>query len=238
MTRGFSSELDKAESRDTELTVGPVMMSCILGGLVGLCCICFAIGYAVGHRSAAEPVNASIARPTGSQASIQASGSAAKPAAAAQMPPQPAPAPVADPAADTSSQDAAVQDEQRGASANPSSSPATQPQMTPASESQVRTALSTQSSASQTGQSAPEAKVQPALSRIPGWMVQVAAVSHPEDAEVLVSALRKRGYPVSVRHEVSDNLVHVRVGPFAVRNDANAMQQKLLSDGYNALVQP
>jgi cell division septation protein DedD len=69
-------------------------------------------------------------------------------------------------------------------------------------------------------------------------MVQIAAVSHQEDAQVLVSALRKRGYAVTVRRLPSDSLLHVQVGPFANHNEAYAMRQKLLSDGYNAIVQP
>jgi DedD protein len=67
--------------------------------------------------------------------------------------------------------------------------------------------------------------------------VQIAAVSHPEDAQVLVNALRKRGYTVAARREAGDNLVHVQTGPFVSRNDANAMRQKLLNDGYNAIVE-
>jgi cell division septation protein DedD len=69
-------------------------------------------------------------------------------------------------------------------------------------------------------------------------MVQIAAVSNPEDAEVLVAALRRRGYAVSARREVADGLIHVRIGPFNNRNDANQWRQKLLNDGYNAILQP
>jgi cell division septation protein DedD len=69
-------------------------------------------------------------------------------------------------------------------------------------------------------------------------MVQIAAVSHPEDADVLVSALRKHGYAVAVHRDPADALIHVQVGPFASRTDAAAMRQKLLNDGYNAIVQP
>lgn len=69
-------------------------------------------------------------------------------------------------------------------------------------------------------------------------MVQIAAVTHPEDAEVLVNALRRRGYAVTARREVNDGLIHVRVGPFSNRNDANQWRQKLLNDGYNAILQP
>lgn len=69
-------------------------------------------------------------------------------------------------------------------------------------------------------------------------MVQVAAVSHAEDASVLMNALRKRGYAVMERRGFSDNLIHVQIGPFANRNDALAISQKLLGDGYNAVVLP
>jgi cell division septation protein DedD len=92
------------------------------------------------------------------------------------------------------------------------------------------------------GKQATNSQVHPALgatagSQVKGWMVQIAAVSHSEDAQVLVDALRKRGYEVTARREVSDNLIHVQTGPFVNRNDANAMRQKLLNDGYNAVVE-
>ena len=72
----------------------------------------------------------------------------------------------------------------------------------------------------------------------PALMVQIAAVSHQEDADVLAGALRKRGYTVNVGRDRGDGLIHVRIGPFTSRNDANAARQKLLNDGYNASVQP
>lgn len=69
-------------------------------------------------------------------------------------------------------------------------------------------------------------------------MVQVAAVSHEEDADVLVNALRKRGYAVSSQRQATDGLIHVRIGPFATREEATRMARRLLDDGYNAMVQP
>jgi cell division septation protein DedD len=69
-------------------------------------------------------------------------------------------------------------------------------------------------------------------------MVQIAAVSHQEDADVLVNALRKRGYAVSVSQDANDGLLHVRVGPFTSRDEAARWRQKLLNDGYNAILQP
>jgi cell division septation protein DedD len=69
-------------------------------------------------------------------------------------------------------------------------------------------------------------------------MVHIASVSHQEDADVLVDALRKRGYAVAVRRDPTDDMFHVQVGPFSSLNDANATRQKLLNDGYNASVEP
>jgi cell division septation protein DedD len=69
-------------------------------------------------------------------------------------------------------------------------------------------------------------------------MVQIAAVSHQEDANALVSALRQHGYTVSVRNEPQDKLLHVQVGPFPTRDAAKATRAKLLADGYNAILKP
>lgn len=69
-------------------------------------------------------------------------------------------------------------------------------------------------------------------------MVQIAAVSHQEDADVLVNALRSRGYAVAARREAVDGMIHVRIGPFSSRDAANHWRLKLLGDGYNAVVQP
>jgi DedD protein len=67
-------------------------------------------------------------------------------------------------------------------------------------------------------------------------MVQIAAVSHQEDADLLLAALKKRGYPVFVRQEPTDHLLHIQVGPFATRKDAETMRQRLQTDGYNAIL--
>ena len=73
------------------------------------------------------------------------------------------------------------------------------------------------------------------LSNTGTFVVQVAAVSHQEDADLLVGALHSKGYSVSA-HPGPDNLVHIQVGPFNSRKEAESMRQQLLSDGYNAIV--
>ena len=75
--------------------------------------------------------------------------------------------------------------------------------------------------------------VQPA----PALMVQIATVTHQEDADVLISALRKRGFEPTVSSG-DDGQLHVRIGPFNSLSEANAMREKLTNDGYNAVVQP
>jgi cell division septation protein DedD len=69
-------------------------------------------------------------------------------------------------------------------------------------------------------------------------MVQIAAVTHADDANVLVNALRKRGFDATAQRMPSDGLVHVRIGPFATHDEANRMCTRLLNGGYNAMVQP
>lgn len=69
------------------------------------------------------------------------------------------------------------------------------------------------------------------------YMVQVAAVSKQEDAEILVNALRKKQYPVlMVANVPGDSLFHVQVGPFSDPKEAEAMRSRLAGDGYNAIV--
>jgi cell division septation protein DedD len=72
----------------------------------------------------------------------------------------------------------------------------------------------------------------------PALMVQIATVSHQEDADVLVGALRKRGFEATVSRDAADGQLHVRIGPFNSLSEANAMREKLTNDGYNAVVQP
>jgi cell division septation protein DedD len=69
------------------------------------------------------------------------------------------------------------------------------------------------------------------------FMVQIAAVARPEDADVLVHALRRLKYTVTAEHEGADNLFHVRMGPFATRREADEWRTLLANDGYNAVVQ-
>lgn len=67
-------------------------------------------------------------------------------------------------------------------------------------------------------------------------VVQVAAVSREGDAAMLMTALKRKGYNAAIRQVAQDKLLHVQIGPFATKKDAEAMRQRLISDGYNAIV--
>ncbi len=66
--------------------------------------------------------------------------------------------------------------------------------------------------------------------------VQIAAVSRKEDADLLLTALKRRGYTGQVRPQPADKLLHIQVGPFGTRKDAEAMRQRLIIDGYNPII--
>jgi DedD protein len=214
MPRSFAEEEFDQDlpRRDREITLGPAMLLAIFCGLVLLCGLCFGVGYTEGRRSGQHSITITRSA-SGQTLTSQAGGSLQKPPAKGTIP--------------SASPQQAVPVTRAGASdANPSGNALTSYAPVPSgapgqgSEWQVRPAL-------------PASNSQGA-----GLMVQIAAVSHVEDANVLMNALKRRGYAVIARREPADNLIHVQIGPFASRSDANAMSARLLGDGYNAVVMP
>jgi DedD protein len=116
------------------------------------------------------------------------------------------------------------------------------PAPSPAASDASTTKPADQSAALSSGSKAPDASnPQPTGDEIKNgaassYMVQVAAVSKSEDAEILVSSLRKKQYPVFIANAPGDPLFHVQVGPFSDKKDAEAMRARLSGDGYNAIV--
>jgi len=220
--------------RDTELTLGSGMLLGVFFGLVLICGLCFGMGYALGARGSKGPVFQSQPPAAGPAPQMPGDSFQGKPSAAAQPPTQQQTA--------TSVQPAPVQGAAPGTTA---ATPATSqtPIQTPTQAPNdggwqaVQPAMPGAPGGTQTVQPAANS-VQPAMPSQNSLMVQIAAVSDAEDASVLVGALRKRGYSVSANRNPADNLIHVCIGPFSNRNDANAMRQKLLNDGYNAIVLP
>ncbi|MGB6690449.1 MAG: SPOR domain-containing protein [Terracidiphilus sp.] len=226
-------EIDETgRGHETEITLGATGLLAICFGLILICGLFFGLGYAAGHRAPVAMVGGpQTASNAGSLA--MAAGNQPKPSAA----PQPA---IAQPAsADASAQTPPSADPDGDVIANPASATAGQavaPQAAnPSAPNQwtVKPAMPTQPTQPSTAP-VTAAPVAPALR----LMVQIAAVSHAEDASVLTNALLRRGYAVTARRDPTDNLIHVQVGPFNNVNDANAMRLKLLNDGYNAIVEP
>ena len=231
------NELKRAQARrDRELTLGTGSLLLILFGLIVVCGLCFGLGYSVGHRSGPEV--APDEQTPGGQGSSAAKVSPAKPLATAQnaIPPtdQSMPESASQPGVTNAPQSSAAATTP-GVGAQGSAQQSAPASQMPASQPQVRPALAAEPAVQQiTSASSALPAVPPAVP----LMVQIAAVSHEEDAAVLVSALRKHGYAVSAQRNAADGLIHVRIGPFNDRNEANRWRLKLLNDGYNAMIQP
>lgn len=208
--------------RDTELTLGPVLLTGIGVGLLGICGVCFVGGYAAGRRA---PIVEVKPAPTAivPVAAGAGSGAAAKPSATQGMMPVPCATPsTGSMAASASGQSNPI--EQVGTAAMVAAPAVATPASQTVNQPLVHPALPAQTYST------------PAASMPSGTMVEVAIVSQQQDADVLVNALRKRGYAAQVRRAMGEQMLHVQVGPFANRNDAIATRQRLLNDGYNAVV--
>ncbi len=188
---------------DKEVTLGPMVLTAMGLSLLVICCICFLAGYAVGHR--AEPSKSSNTTASSSgrtatellvqdQATHPGTGS---PISAAHTRP--------DETAGSLTPIAAAQE------------PAPPPPAaeTPDAESPAEKSASTQP--------AVHTAIPQNTAQAGSWVVQVAAVEESADADVLIGALRQRGYSVSARHGAGDNLIHVQVGPFTSRSDADSL---------------
>lgn len=247
-----------AARRDAELTLGAGTLLGIFFGLVLLCGLCFGLGYEVGRGG----VPSQITLPPGTPAKPETpANSAAKPQAAQQAAAEPT-ADTTETATAQAPDNVTAQAAPALAHTEPSKPmpPAPQPAK-PAQQPQIKIVQAAPQAAKPVKTPAPQTvrqAAQPPLQSYPQQkqtnaaytpngssygstgagqlMVQIAAVSNPEDGDVLVSALRKRGYSVSARRE-PDSLIHVRIGPFTSRDEANRWRQKLLNDGYNAQVQ-
>jgi DedD protein len=195
--------------RDTEITLSTGKLLGIFFALAIICGVFFTMGYLLGKSNSAGGRTEIVATVPSSSAGKPYAGNKTPEAATQTCPP---------------------------GSPNCAGATASDPSSSPKSADQQPTAQ--QSSASKTSdqsttQSAGADSKSGAAS---SFMVQVAAVSKQEDAEILVTALRKKQYPVFIANASGDPLFHVQVGPFTDRKDAEAMRTRLSGDGYNAIV--
>jgi cell division septation protein DedD len=194
--------------RDTEITLSTGKLLGIFFALAIVCGVFFTMGYLLGKSTSAGGRTEIVATVPSSSAGKPYAGNRT-PEAVTQTCPPGSPNCVA--AASDTSSSAKTADQQ--------------PQVQQPSGSKTSDQSTTQSAGT-------DAKNGAATS----FMVQVAAVSKQEDAEILVTALRKKQYPVFIANAAGDPLFHVQVGPFSDRKDAEAMRTRLSGDGYNAIV--
>jgi DedD protein len=231
----FDTEEEEIEGKASEITLSTASLLGIFFGLVLICGVFFGFGYSTGRGTGA-----------GAQASLPASnannaGEADETAAGEKAPPPPpAPTPAPAPAqadAEDDSQANVKTPAPVATHAKADETPAGGETPAPTktmSETPAQLVAGKPTAGRQNPAYLPPADAPPSATG--QAMVQIAAVARPQDADVLVAALRQRGYGVVVRSEPQDNLLHVQVGPFANRMQATAIKQKLLSDGYNAII--
>jgi DedD protein len=224
----FDTDEEEIEGKASEITLSTASLLGIFFGLVLVCGVFFGFGYSIGRGTGAA--QATLVPRSGT------SGEADE-TAAVQNPPAPAAA-AQEPADDSPKVKAApvpvaarpkVEETPREEVAETAKSIAPAPAETPAQLVTNKPAAGRITPAYQPPTDAPATATGQS-------MVQIAAVSRPQDADVLVAALRQRGYGVVVRSEPQDHLLHVQIGPFANRTQATEIKQKLLSDGYNAII--
>jgi DedD protein len=235
VNRSYDSDDDLQDpgSRDREISLGTTTILGIFFALALLCALFFGFGYSMGRRSAQTVV--------GGISETAATNDATTTKPAPGSPVSRSVDPSRKEASDGNGVSATNVDSAPSSSARDNASPASPAARTqisrsdPSAQPTVNSAIKPVSMP----RPAPVASAPPPPVAIPGMgsaVVQVAAVSHQEDADVLMSALKKHGYNVAIRQEPQDKLLHVQVGPFASRKDAEAMRQRLLADGYNAIV--
>ena len=250
--KSLFEEDDREEPKsDADLTLGMGSLLSIFFGVVLICGIFFGFGYSMGRRNARATTAAAVpttTSPTPSAATApplpenELSGEPLKPqvpddtSAPSADESNPAPeAPKSQPPAPSSAKHDA-----QGDSAKPPKAARVAESTTPnPSLNAVPNAhRAPPPGKPHAGTMAPLAQAPGDSPIIPGHpiMVQIAAVSRQEDAEVLAGALRKRGFNPTVRPGTGDKFFHVQVGPFTDKAQADTVKQHLLADGYNAIV--
>lgn len=66
--------------------------------------------------------------------------------------------------------------------------------------------------------------------------LQVAALSKKEDADALLSLLKKKGFSAALVTAQTDRLIRVQVGPFASAKDAEETKGRLEQEGFKPIL--
>jgi cell division protein FtsN len=222
-TRYLEDEDFDEEPRDREISLGATTLLGIFFLVALVCAVFFGFGYSMGRKSSTVAISPASSDTVEASSTTRATG-ASKPTPGLATDEAPSSAPQAD---DADSPQVPQAEQAATRSPQPVKPPAAKP-----AAAKVAATTPEPPPAIKPVVPAPHAAAVAGVSSV----VQVAAVSHQEDADVLLNALKRRGYNVAVHHEPQDKLLHVQIGPLATRKDADAMRQRLLADGYNAIV--
>jgi len=204
---------------DREISLGATTILGIFFALALLCAVFFGFGYSQGRRSVPSVAASSESTLTPESNASKPSGSVTTQSAAPDKQSATSPDTAVVPLVRPSN---AAQDDQQIAAPVSVKTAAVEPTPTPSKPTATPAPKQTAPIPTVVAASSPGSSV-----------VQVAAMSHQEDADVVALDLKRRGYPVAVRRVPQDKLFHVQIGPFATKKESDAMRQRLQADGYN-----
>jgi septal ring-binding cell division protein DamX len=72
----------------------------------------------------------------------------------------------------------------------------------------------------------------------PGFVLQVGAMTHRDNADRLADSLRKKNFPASVSHEPTDRFYRVIVGPYPDANSTSRARDELEKQNFEAIRKP
>lgn len=219
MSRLLDDEQELETQRELTLSTGAILA--IFLALVLLCAVFFGFGYNLGRKSTTAANAPSV--PAATEIEPANNNSTFE-----NFKPSPASTPAPAPALSTTP-------------STPASAPPAHTVSVPVPVRPTPTAPRPTQTASPAPIAVPPARTLPAPPAVaPGgsFVVQIAAISsaHKDDADLLVNALHNKGYDVAEHTVPQDKLIHIQVGPFATKADAEAMRERLIVDGYNAIV--
>jgi len=232
---------------DTEITLGTGKLLGLFLMLAATCGIFFAVGYSLGKTSAREQALQSAnpqADPADRTAELGRSPGAVT-APSARGATQDAAGPAKESEPDLTFYNAVKQDSRQSSDSTPE---LRDQQQARSDQSHSKTANKTEPANPGATETMPApARSETATASFPAlpqastggaYLVQIAAVSHEEDAAALAGALRKKSYAASVVNSPNgkDKFFHVVLGPYASLQDAEAMKAKLQGEGYSPII--
>ena len=213
-------DLQDGRAGDREISLGTGTVLAIFLALALVCSLFFGLGYSMGRKSTPPAPVIAAAAP-----SSMSTSQGEKPAPGTLTSPE------SNSAASTQKSDLQiVQPLEEGSAKDPASSPGS------SKAGSHDRSLAAARPPQESQDSVPTAIPAAVIPGAPATYVQIAAVSRKEDADLLLAALKHRGYTGLVRQQAQDKLLHIQVGPFPSKKDAETMRQRLITDGYNPII--